>query len=159
MTGDGVSFAPLLDGALDDVYRGPVMLDHVDVGRREIRDIVAEVPGETQGLQEHLRHDHGAAEIQHNPAMTKVCDRCRKNTEIPKGCRADSGSVGRWMLMDDVRANGDMQGIGNAFLVTAKDQGAMDMGRIFIGQQGTERHAKAFACSSRPNGWIGRAHV
>ena len=56
-------------GAALDVFRGAVMARHVERGRGEFLDLVAEVAGDGERFQKDFRHDHGAADIQHDTAF------------------------------------------------------------------------------------------
>ena len=61
---DGVSFTSRIRGSFDDVLVGSVVLYHVEIRGGEFRHIMTQISGDTQRLQEDLRHDDRRPEIQ-----------------------------------------------------------------------------------------------
>ena len=45
------------------------MADEVEIHRGEATDRVAQVPGQGQGLEEHLGQDHGGSDVEEHPAL------------------------------------------------------------------------------------------
>jgi hypothetical protein len=78
---------------------------HVEIARREVRRFsVPEIARDGEGLEEHLGHDHGAPEVEHDPPIVQHRQRCRETPEIPMARVADRGTIRRRMLVDDLGA-------------------------------------------------------
>ena len=65
------------------------------------------------GFQEHLGQEHGRSDIEENAAAMEAADQLGQAEEIPQRCPADGLSGSPGMEMDDVRADGDVDGDGN----------------------------------------------
>jgi hypothetical protein len=90
------------------------MADHVQIARREINRLGRiQIPRDRQRLQENLRHDDRAAEVEDDSAIVELGQRRSKTSEIPVARVADCGSVRRGMLMDDLGAECRVNGAGN----------------------------------------------
>ena len=76
---------PLAGGAVDDILTGPVVVigvlipdlaavvaevDQVKIGGGDMKGGIPQIPGDGKRLKEHLRPDHGGAEVEeHTPVQ------------------------------------------------------------------------------------------
>src|ERR1041385_1908954 len=87
---------------LDDVHARAVMALHVAVAGREIlRPPRVEIPGHGQRLQKYLRHHDRAAEVQDKAAVIEVRQGAGEALEVAVTRRAEDGTVGRRLLVND----------------------------------------------------------
>src|SRR5882672_5484159 len=109
---------------------------HVAVARGEVLGAsTVQIAGDGQRLEEHLRHDHGAAEVQHDTAVIEVRQRARQAFEITMARRADRPPVGGGMLMNDLRADRRVDGDRHAELRAGNQYRHVAPGKILAGPQ------------------------
>ena len=136
--------------AVDDILARPVIIirftvlhreavigqrPQVKIGCREVENTKAQVACDRQRFEENLRSSDGRAEIQEN-APLQFGDRGREKLEIyptggTQGCEISFG-----VLVDDIRADGDMDGRRDAQAIThGKARLPAGMGRALDFQQ------------------------
>src|ERR1700686_1331698 len=109
-----VAFSAPLSRALDNVHARTVMALHVEITRGESRRLsIVEVPRDRQRFQKYLRHYHRAAGVEDHSALVQRGKRRGEPAEVAVARVADRRTVGRWMLMNDLGANGCVNGAGD----------------------------------------------
>src|SRR5450631_3749374 len=106
VAGDRKAAAVAGSGTLDHVLQGAVVLGHVEIGGGEGIHVEAHVLGDGKRLEEYLRHDHGAADVDEHTAVAKGRYHRGKEAEVGEGGLAQHGAVTVGMLVDDVGAHG-----------------------------------------------------
>src|SRR4051812_9880278 len=97
---DLVALAALQRRALNHVHARPIMALHVEINRRKtLRAAVAEIARDRQRLEEHLRHDDGAAKVQHCATIVNREQRMGEPAKIAMARVADGSAITRRMLM------------------------------------------------------------
>src|ERR1700722_19753214 len=104
---DVVAMTALMSRATYHILGGSIMADHVEGDGREVFDLVTEVAGDRERLEKNLGHDDGGSDIQHNAAL-KLRDNRGKLLEVDVARFAEHAAVRRRVLMNDVRADGDV---------------------------------------------------
>src|SRR5689334_6534130 len=80
---------------------------HVEVDRHKIlRAPFVQIARDRQRFEEHLRHDDGAADVQDDAAIVDRRKRGGESPEIAVTRVANGGAVRRWMLVNDLGADG-----------------------------------------------------
>ena len=97
----------------DDVHARAVVADEVHVDGGETPHWPADVPRQVERLHEHLGQDHGRAQVEIDAAV-ETADHAGEQTEVAQAARADGRAVGVGMHVDDVGADRDVHGGGNA---------------------------------------------
>jgi hypothetical protein len=96
---------------LDDIHPGPVVALHVEVRREEVRGAaLLEIARDRERLEEDLRHDHGAAPVEHGAAVVNRGEGSREAKEIPVAGGTEGCPVGGGVLMDDFRPDRGVDG-------------------------------------------------
>ena len=86
---------------LNHIKPGPIVLNHVHVGRRKLPDISAKIPGHRQGFKEYFRHDDGRTGIYELlPIDAELCSMIIRRTSA-KEIKEYALSKGMRTLRDD----------------------------------------------------------
>src|SRR5580704_9446493 len=109
---DVVAMTAFVGGTTDHIFSGAIMADHIKRDRRKIVNGVPEVAGDRKRLKEDFRHNYCRANIQ-NYASFKLRNDGGKLLEVNVARFAEHATIRRRVLMDDVRADGDVDGRGN----------------------------------------------
>src|SRR6185369_16631441 len=73
MSCDLITAPTVHGGTLYDVHARPVVALHVEIDRDEVaRTSIVQIAGDRERLEKHLRHDHRAAEVEHDAAVVQV---------------------------------------------------------------------------------------
>src|ERR1017187_2224386 len=112
MADDVVAVTAFVCRATDDVFIRTIMADHVERDGREVVHLVAEVAGDRERLEKNLGHDDGRTDIQDN-ATFELGDDGGELLKIKVRRFAEYAAICRRVLMDDVRADGNVDGGGN----------------------------------------------
>ena len=80
-------------------------IDEVEVGGGDLPGRVAEVAGDGERLQKHLRANDARAKV-HVDAAFQFGNGIAELVEVDAAALADGGEIHRGMLVDDVRAQG-----------------------------------------------------
>src|SRR4051812_21622398 len=103
MPGYFISLATGERGTLDHVHPRAVVALHVEVDRREAsRQSAAQVPRDGERLEEHLRHDDRAAEVQHHAAIVDGSERVCEAAEVAMAGITDGRAARGRVLVDDL---------------------------------------------------------
>src|SRR5437899_3417261 len=127
MAGEGEAAAAALRRSVDDVHAWAIVADEVHVGGGEIFDPVPEVAREVEGLEENFGHHDRGAEVEDDAARELGGNR-GEAMEVGHARGTDGSAVGVGMHMDDVGAEGDVNGRGDAgFVRGGEDTGAAEL--------------------------------
>ena len=122
---------------LDALRRRP--LQHVDaltvlrllvhVDRHQAVEVVAEVAGHADRLEQDLRQHHGAAEVDPDAVLHRR-DHGAQPAEVDQRRLAQGGAGNVRVHVDDVGAQGDVDGAGDAGAVGGQHQAGLGVGTV-----------------------------
>src|SRR5438445_7600438 len=127
VAGDGVAVrirsaaaAARSGGTLHYILQRTVELNKVEVrrGNRAKRD--AEIADHRDGFEKDFRQQNGRTPVEVNAAGMHLLDARAEEAEIQMRGEAESGPVGGAMHVRDVRADGEVNGNGDAVLVSSE---------------------------------------
>ena len=133
-TVDDVLARPVIVFNLVLPERAAVILERqqVEIGCGEDAHRVAQVAGNGKRLEEYFRADHGGAEIAEDSPL-QFADRGGENLEILPAAPADGAKIGQGMLVDDICADGNVHGIGDAAAIRGVNQAQVAMDKAVAG--------------------------
>ena len=105
--------------------------DEVKIGRGEDPHRVAQVARNRQCLEKHLGANHRRAKIAED-ASFQVAYRSGKDLKILPAGPTEGSKIYRRMLVNDIRAQGDMNGIGDAQAVGGIEQAVLAVWKTLI---------------------------
>src|SRR5687767_6942059 len=83
VTRDLVPLAAVNRGSLNDVHARAIVTDHVEVTRHEVLwPALVKIARDSQRLEEYLRHDDRAAEVQYDPAIVQRTEAVREPAKV-----------------------------------------------------------------------------
>jgi len=139
--------------SLQDVDRGPVVPDEIQVHRREVIQPMAQIAGQSDGLQEHLRQNHGGAGVDVYPAL-QPGHLSGQNAEIQERRRSGAGGVEPRMHVNDVRADRDVNRHRDVQAGSGRQNAVRSAGEARTQDVGADRAAQALdlggRCRDRP---------
>src|SRR5881392_428820 len=107
MTGELDAAAAGQRRSLDHVDAGPIVALHVAVARGEVLRLPAiQIARDGQGLEEHLRHDDGAAQVENDAAVIERGEGPGESLEVAVARGAEYRAVGRRVLVNDFGTDG-----------------------------------------------------
>ena len=114
----------------------------VEIDRHQAVEIVAEIVGDGDRLDEDFRHDDGAAEV-HPDAVGHRGDDAAQAAEIDERGFAEGGAGDVRVHVDDVGAEGDVDGAGDAGAIGGEDQARFVVRAIHVVEMPAQRPAEA----------------
>src|SRR5687767_2704435 len=108
MTGEGVAAPDAGDRALDDIGERAVVLNKIEVRRREVFQVIAEVADDGDGLEENLRQDDGGAEVEVDAAVIQLLDKGAEQAKILQRRLPQAGAVSVPVHVNNIGADGDV---------------------------------------------------
>ena len=109
MANDIIAVPAFGDGAANDVFGGSIVADHIERRGGELVHRMAEIAGDGQRFEEDFRHDNRRADVE-NDAALQLGHNTSEGLEIEVTRFAQHGAISDRMLVNDVGADGDMNG-------------------------------------------------
>src|SRR3989454_11502515 len=104
------------------VLRGPIVLNKIHIDGRDAAETMTEVGGQAHAFQEDFRQDDGRPHVQVHPTAFESPDQRREQQEVAVARSAQGTCVEGGMIVDDVRADGLVNGDGDCALVGRSHQ-------------------------------------
>lgn len=103
------------------ILQRAVVLNKVEVGRSDRAQSDAKIANDRNGLQKHFRKKHGGAPIEIYAAGMHFFHERAEQAKVVVSGGAESGAVGSRVHVRNVRADGEMDGDGNAEFVSVEE--------------------------------------
>src|SRR5256885_6311357 len=143
-----------LSRALDDVHARAVVALHVEVAGSEVGGFSAvEVARDRERLEENLRHDDRAAEVEHDTPVVKARQGRGQSAKVAVAGVTNRSATGRWVLMNDFSPERGVHGAGNSEIGSGKQYGQGWIRQLLFFERASQRLAHPPGLlHSRPGG-------
>lgn len=128
----------------DNILIRPVLEHEVEDGRSEAFEPDPLVPDKGDGFEKDLGQENRRSDVDMDTALESA-DKGGEGEKITKGPLADRRAVGARMEMNDVRAQGDMDGDGNPEPMARGKKAEIFVGESRAGDHPSDRRAEAEA--------------